>query len=393
LVAAWESGRAQPKAQQVRAIAKALRISPEALQPTVRGLATDINLTALAQEIVRSGNELCQDLSEILHSGAFTPVLRDQQEDDWQNDPSLRARQALAWQEDLDLYAHVRFESLIRERLLPFFPKGLILISEESLDEGGRLKPYVLPHGRDAAQIDHYVVLDPIDRTIEATRAITGFASLTVGSFACGPLVSAVFTLFDRYAICYYAITDEGAWVHFRDGTTDPLFPSEATELSGANLAAYISKPSRLTAIAGYDRLFERHGSESALTDASGSYGFCLVASSRVDAFFEVAKGYAWHDIVSGAHILKEAGGIVKALDFNDLEDPLLGLPLVESNAEYRLDLLEKVSAALSLPAAPDKNHVVRRLRRFPFIAAGTSDLGAKVALELGRSSPLPSHR
>ena len=388
LVAAWESGRAQPNEQQIQAVARVLRIPSKALQPATRDLPEDLDLTALAQEMVKSGSALCQELSEVLRLGAFTPLLRDQQMLDWQRDRRQRGHQAFAWQDDLDLYAHQRFESLIEDQLLGFFPNGLIVISEESLDEHGRLKPYVLAGGQNAGGIDHYIVLDPIDRTIEAARAITGFASLTVGSFSYGPLVSAVWTLFDRYASCYYAITGAGAWVHFRDGSTDPLTRSMATDLSCANLAAYIGKPSRLTAIARYDSLFDRHGRDSALTNASGSYGFCLVASSRVDAFFEVAKGYAWHDIVSGAHILQQAGGIVKDLDFDDLEDPLLGLHLAGHDAEPAQDRLQRVAAALSLPApaSPELNQVVRRLRRFHFIAAGTHDLGAKVALELARS-------
>jgi len=385
LVAAWESGRAQPNEQQIQSVAKALHIHPDALLPATPGLPAEVDWTALAQEIVRSGNALCQELSEILRLGAFTPVLRMDQASSWRDDPRMLALSSFTWQDDLDLLAHVRFEELIEEQFLPFFPRGLMVISEESLDEHGRLKPFVLPHGADPDAVDNYVVVDPIDRTIEAERAITGFASLTIGSFAYGRLVSAVYTLFDRYASCYYAITGEGAWVRFRDGSTDPLICSATTDLAGANLAAYIGKPYRLKAIAGYDRLFDRLGHESALTNASGSYGFCLVASSRVDAFFEVAKGYAWHDIVSGAHILEQAGGIVRDLDFNELEDPLLGLHLDTHDGGPAQDRLNRVSAVLSkeMPTTPEP--VVRRLKRFPFIAAGTYDLGAKVALELGR--------
>jgi fructose-1,6-bisphosphatase/inositol monophosphatase family enzyme len=251
----------------------------------------------------------------------------------------------------------------------------------------GRFKPCVFPAGKDADEIDCYVIVDPIDRTIEAVRAITGFASITIGSFAQGPLVSAVWTLFDRYVSCYYAITGSGAWVRFRSGPTEPLERSSATELEGANLAAYIGKPSRLgRAAVDCQNLFKRHGAESSLTDASGSHGFCLVSSSRADAFFEVAKGYAWHDIVSGAHILREAGGIVKDLQFNDLADPLLGLQLLDDALGGSGGRLQQVADALSVPAAQSPHSEGQRLQRFKFIAAGTHDLAGKIALELGRS-------
>lgn len=387
LVAAWERGRAQPNRQQIEQVARVLQIRPEGLLPATLALPQDLDWMALAQVLVDGGSELCQQLSETLRLGAFTPLIRDLDKRDGGAERDAHSGYIHPWQDDLDLLAHVRFNALIREQIAPLFPKGLIVISEECLDARGRLAPYVVPQGRGASETLYYAVVDPIDRTIEAERAITGFASITIGSFAHGPLVSSVWTLFDRYADCYYAVTGEGVWVRFRDGPTEPLMRSTVTDLEEANLAAYISKPIRLVRTAERCRsLFERYGQESSLTDASGSYGFCLVASSRVDGFFEVAKGYAWHDIVSGAHILGEAGGSVTDLDLNDLADPLLGLHLVGDSGSRRSDRLQQVADALSKPAAGENaGRVERRLRRFQFIAAGTHQLVAKIGLELGR--------
>ena len=101
LVAAWESGRAQPSEQQIQAVAKALHIHLEALRPATHGLPADVNWTALAQTIVRSGNALCQELSEILRLAAFTPSLRNQQVSDWLRDLRLPASSVFSWQDDL----------------------------------------------------------------------------------------------------------------------------------------------------------------------------------------------------------------------------------------------------------------------------------------------------
>jgi hypothetical protein len=114
--------------------------------------------------------------------------------------------------------------------------------------------------------------------------------------------------------------------------------------------------------------------------------GFCLVASSQVDAFIEVAKGYAWHDIVAGAHILREAGGIIKDMGFDDLIDPLdpsvLGASL--ASPAGRLDELSRAwgrTKQLRAGAVPKTSELPVARQRF--IAAATYELVAKIAIDL----------
>jgi fructose-1,6-bisphosphatase/inositol monophosphatase family enzyme/transcriptional regulator with XRE-family HTH domain len=386
LVAAWEAGRSSPNPDQLQALAKAFGISYTSLQPSGVVVPEPDKLQKLANDIISQGESICQDLSEDLQRGAFNPIVQEVMAI---TSREQRPHETYHWRHPLDQLAHERFVALVREAILPFFPAGLIVFSEELIDEQGVMEPIILPDGGldNSAKIKEYVIIDPLDRTAEAVRGIAGFANITVGSLAHGPLVSVVFSLFDYYVSCYYAVTGQGAWVKYRKGIAQSISPSSATDLQGACLAAYVGRPVRLKHLAAYEQLLGRHGSESPFVNASGCYGFCLVASSQVDAFVEITKGYAWHDIVSGAHILREAGGVVKNLDFSDLPDPLatsISNVSVVSTPEHVTQLAETWSLN-EIPQA-DSEWNDFRVRRYPFIAAATYDLAAQIAIELAKS-------
>ncbi len=343
-------------------------------------------LLALTRNIRTTGKQVCESLSKSLRAEAFS---------EGQNNKAVPpGEQAPPGQHPLDRVAHQQFLKLIQKTILPFFPAGVVVFSEESIDEQGRMRPIILSGGQageTSAQIQTYVIVDPLDRTVEAIRALTGFASLTVGSFVSGPLVSIVFCLFHHQVSHYYAITGQGAWLEFRDGRVQRIGPSSTVDLGRACLAAYIGKSRRLTRLATQEDLFTSRGSQSLFINASGCYGFCLVASSQVDAFIETVKGYAFHDLISGVHILEEAGGMVQYLDSGEPS----GLPNLNfagckgSTEAYIAHLVNHWTP--TDPAGANTKPTVFRVRRYPFIAAATTELGAQIAVALAESeAPSP---
>jgi fructose-1,6-bisphosphatase/inositol monophosphatase family enzyme/transcriptional regulator with XRE-family HTH domain len=387
LVAAWEAGRSSPHNDQLIVLANVFGVSYESLQPPGIVVPEQYKLEELIRDIIDKGETICESLSEDLWRGAFNPVIQEVMAI---TSREQRAYETYHWRHPLDQVAHERFLELIHDAILPFFPAGLVVFSEELINEQGVMEPIILPDGglNGSTEIQEYVILDPLDRTAEAVRGIAGFANITVGSFAHGPLVSIVFSLFDQYVSCYYAITGQGARVKFHDGTAQPISPASTTNLEGACLAAYVGRPSRLADLTAYKHLFDRHKPESPFVNASGCYGFCLVASSQVDAFIEVAKGYAWHDIVSGAHILREAGGVVKSPDFSDLYDPLdshFSNVSVISTKEHVAQVAQTWS--VTKVNQEDVGSSDFRIHRYPFIAAATYDLGAQIAIELAKNT------
>lgn len=386
LVAAWEAGRSSPNNDQLLALVNVFGISYESLRPPGIVLPEHYKLEDLIRDVIEKGEIICESLSEDLRRGAFNPVIQEVMAI---TSREQRAYETYQWRHPLDQVAHERFLGLIQEAILPFFPAGLVVFSEEAINAQGVMEPIVLPGGglNGSTEIQEYVIVDPLDRTASAVRGIAGFASMTVGSFSYGPLVSVVFSLFDQYVNCYYAITGQGARVKFRDGTSQPISPATTTDLRGACLAAYVGRPVRLAGLTAHEHLLDRHEPESTFVNASGCYGFCLVASSQVDAFIEVAKGYAWHDIVSGAHILREAGGVVKSPDFSDLPDPLDPnvTEVSEVSTEAHVTQLAKTWSTMEVTREGNESKGFR-VRRYPFIAAATYDLGAQIAIELARS-------
>lgn len=386
LVAAWEAGRSNPSKDQLIALASVFGISSESLQPPGIVVPDHYQLGDLTRDIIDKGEAICESLSEDLRRGAFNPIV---QEVMTITSREQRPHEDYHWRHPLDQVAHELFLGLIRETILPCFPSGLVVFSEESITEGGEMEPIIMPAGGlDSSDgVQEYVIVDPLDRTAEAVRGIAGFANLTVGSLDYGPLVSVVFSLFDNYVSCYYAITGKGAWVRFRDGDSQPISPSATSDLGGACVAAYVGRPVRLTRLSAFEPLLARHGCESPFVNASGSYGFCLVAASQVDAFVEIAKGYAWHDIVSGAHILREAGGVLKSPDFSDIPDPFdptRSNVSVVSTQEH-IAQLARTWLPIESKRADIKSDGLR-VRRYPFIAAATYDLAGQIAIELARS-------
>lgn len=387
LIAAWEVGRSTPSREQLTTLAEALEVSYQSLQSPNPTRLDQYPLEKLTDDIIQAGESVCEKLGQDLLQGSLNPVVQEVMAI---TSREQKPHENYRWQHPLDREAHKQFLKLIEEIVLPFFPRGLVVFSEESINPQGVMEPIILPDNRldGATEIQTYVIVDPLDRTVEAVRALDGFANITIGSFTEGPLISIVFTLFHRYISCYYAMTSKGAWVRFHNGNSQPISPATTTNLPGAFMAAYTGKSGRFLKLATHTSLLVRHGLESSFTNASGCYGFCLVASSQADAFIEVAKGYAWHDIVSGLHILQEAGGVIKSPDFNDLYNPFILDDPTKTGISSKEDLAHLISAwSLFEVDQTDNSSDEGQIRRYPFIAAATYDLAGQIAIELAKTN------
>ena len=346
-IASWETGRVTPSDDQLNELSDSLGIDVSLLRPQAFRVPNFIE--KIKETCLNELGDLTEKLSSEILEATFSP----------------------AWDfADMDVQASKRFQDFIRKRIAPECENGIILFSEEEKDDANKLKPIFIRNNGEVEEdvIDpscgYYVILDPIDRSTEAARSIAGFSHFSICSFEKGPLFSIVCALFNPYISFYYAVRGQGAFIKIRKAESKPIkpiFPSKAKNLKGAYIGAYTGRPGRLKAVSKCEKLFEKMEEESVIVNTSGSYGFALAASGQIDAFIEVMKGYRWHDIISGAHILQEAGGVVMSLEFGELVDPFL-------------DFSGDIDAI--------KERLYFRQR---FLSAGTYQLAGKVCRELAR--------
>lgn len=76
----------------------------------------------------------------------------------------------------------------------------------------------------------------------------------------------------------------------------------------------------------------------------TAAYDLCLVASGRVDGFYEPGLS-AW-DVAAGSLIVEEAGG--KVTDFKGGDDFLFGKEILATNGRVHEEILKEVDAKLS---------------------------------------------
>lgn len=191
---------------------------------------------------------------------------------------------------DLVTRTDVECERLIVERIRTAYPEHAIVAEEETREEGA-LVWYV----------------DPLDGTVNFVHGLPMFCVSIALYHGDEPLVGVVHApVLDE---TFVAAAGAGATVNGRalaiSATHDPMdavvatgFPYRRGELANGNLGNFA-------------RLFPRLRGVRRMGSAALDLAFC--AAGRLDAFWELHLGA--HDVAAGALLVREAGGVVEALN------------------------------------------------------------------------------
>lgn len=213
-----------------------------------------------------------------------------------------------------DLWAHERYRQLIT----PLLPQGFVYASEEA-------EPEIVGDDPDP---DLCVLVDPLDTSELAVRALNGYTHVLIYSRSLRRPVAAVVGDIYHYIQLYLAArqddgTDQASLIT-RDGQASLMHCGTRTvELSHALVDNYLMRPDER-----FMPLARQAGFLNALSSPSpdgakrgrigvdfGSVGLCHVAAGFTDAMLEFAKGFAIWDLAPGHYILHAAGGTTLTLD------------------------------------------------------------------------------
>ncbi|MFD4406528.1 inositol monophosphatase family protein [Nocardia sp. NPDC058499] len=255
---------------------------------------------------------------------------------------------------DYDLWMHRRYKDLLAG-CLPSF----IYASEEA-------DPEIVG---DEADPDLCVLVDPLDTSELAVRALHGYTHVLVYSRALArPIVAVVGDIFHHvqvYVAARDAAGDDIAFLVTVDGIEHRLDQPSGACLSEALVTNYSMRPQqRFRPLARQHDFIDALSAESGEGKAKGrigvdfgSIGLCHVAAGFTDAMLEFAKGFAVWDLSPGHYILHAAGGTVT---------DLRGRPLP---LDYDLGSMATINRAMG--------------RRQTFIAAGNSALAGEISRSL----------
>ncbi|MGW4410905.1 inositol monophosphatase family protein [Nonomuraea sp. NPDC004702] len=248
-----------------------------------------------------------------------------------------------------DLWMHERY----RELLNPILP-SYIYASEEAA-------PQVIGADPDP---DLCVVVDPLDTSELAVRALYGYTHVMVYSRSLARPIAAVVGDIFHHLQMYLAARDEDgndqAFVYTQDGKAHELKVRRFAELHEALITNYLMKPAeRLQPLGRQTRLLDALNQPS--TDGAlrgrvgvdfGSASLCHVAAGFTDATIEFAKGFSVWDLAPGHYILKAAGGAVLDLEGDPLPLDYQFGSMADINRA--MDRRQKFVAASSLTLAHD---------------------------------------
>jgi myo-inositol-1(or 4)-monophosphatase len=253
-----------------------------------------------------------------------------------------------------DLWAHERYQELLREHLDSF-----VYASEEA-------EPLVVGQDPDP---DLVVLVDPLDTSELAVRGLNGYTHIMIYSRALArPLVAVIGDIFHHLQLYVAARDSEGqdrAFAITADSQRHALGPQAPKSLSESLITNYLMRPTeRFLPLARQERFFQALGEKGADGKSRGrigvdfgSVGLCHVAAGLTDAMVEFAKGFAIWDLSPGHYVLHSAGGTV--LDLQGSPIPL----------NYGLDSLDEIASAMN--------------GRQKFIAAGSAKLAREILTEL----------
>ncbi|MDP4510601.1 inositol monophosphatase family protein [Nonomuraea turcica] len=248
-----------------------------------------------------------------------------------------------------DLWMHERYRDLLTE-VIPSY----VYASEEA-------DPQVIG---DDPEPDLCVLVDPLDTSEMAVRALYGYTHVLIYSRSLArPIAAVVGDIFHHLQIYAAARDDDGqerAFVFTQDGTPHALRLDRSTPLAESLVTNFFMKPSErfvpLAQQAGLIEQLSRPAADGARRGRIGvdfgSIGLCHIAAGFSDAMIEFAKGFATWDLAPGHYILQAAGGTV--LDLEGRPIPLdYGFGTVADITKAMEDRYKFVAAS-SLPLARD---------------------------------------
>lgn len=232
-----------------------------------------------------------------------------------------------------DLRMHRRYRELLAEWMPEF-----IYASEED-------EPRVIGPDPDP---DLLVLVDPLDTSELAVRALHGYTQLLVYSRQLArPVAAIVGDIFHDLRL-YTAVHErdgrDRAYVTLRDGQRRDLTSRPQPRLAGSLITCYSMRPrERFGPLARQQRFLDILATPGADGTSRGrigvdfgSIGLCHIAAAQTDAMIEFAKGFAAWDLLPGHYILHAVGGAI--LD-------LVGQPIP---LDYRLDTPERIARAMT---------------------------------------------
>ncbi|NYH50432.1 myo-inositol-1(or 4)-monophosphatase [Nocardiopsis arvandica] len=214
-----------------------------------------------------------------------------------------------------DIRLHHLYRRLLAERI----PEFTYLSEEGDPEHIGAQADGELP--------DLCVLVDPLDTSEMAVRAMNGYTHLLVYSRSIGrPVAAVVGDIFHHvriYAAYRKSDSTDSAFIVTSEGRHHAISPSETAEVNKSVITSYTMRPKeRFVKIAHQDRLINTLAEPS--TDGKswgrigvdfGSVGLCHVAAGFTDCMLECAKGFALWDLYPGHYILESSGGSVIDLD------------------------------------------------------------------------------
>jgi len=249
-----------------------------------------------------------------------------------------------------DVWMHQRYRELLQEVFPSFW-----YTSEEG-------DPELIGESKDP---DLVVLVDPLDTSELAVRAIHGYTHIVIYSRAVSrPVVAVVGDIFHEIQLYGAVRTEEGsdqAFVVTAGGLQKTIEAPKSPRLNQALITNYLMRPvERFTPLASQTALLEALDQPSddgrkrgRIGVGFGSISLCHVATGQTDAMLEFAKGFATWDLYPGHYILEAAGGVVVDLD---------GRPIA---LDGRFDTSEKVTAAMTT--------------RQEFVATASPDLAREI--------------
>ncbi|WP_344585552.1 inositol monophosphatase family protein [Nonomuraea roseoviolacea] len=263
---------------------------------------------------------------------------------------SRNVRHAGNFLSEYDLWMHKRYRELLTE-IVPSY----VYASEEA-------DPQVIGDDPDP---DLCVLVDPLDTSEMAVRALNGYTHVLVYSRSLArPIAAVVGDIFHHLQVYAAARDDDGqehAFVFTQDGNPHALRLNRSVPLAESLITNFLMKPSErfvpLARQAGLIDALSRRSEDGARRGRVGvdfgSIGLCHIAAGFSDAMVEFAKGFAIWDLAPGHFILQAAGGVVV---------DLRGEPLP---LDYRFGTLADINKAMD--------------RRYMFVAASGPSLAHEV--------------